>query len=106
MSSVIRSQNAGPAKTAAARLCDLDLSGTHIFTTNLDGSDLKTNVTGCRHPRGIVVDVRAGHIIYWADRGDPPRANTANRSLMNTRSAAQETLGPRTLRRHCIGIGN
>ncbi|WP_229188696.1 3-hydroxyacyl-CoA dehydrogenase [Bradyrhizobium brasilense] len=39
---------------------------------NIDGSDKKTIVTGCRHPDGIVVDVGAGHI-YWTNMGVPSK---------------------------------
>jgi hypothetical protein len=52
------------------RLFLLDLSGGRILSLNADGSDMKTIVTECRHPDGIVVDVEAGHI-YWTDMGVP-----------------------------------
>jgi hypothetical protein len=52
------------------RLFLLDLSGSRILSLNADGSDMKTIVTECRHPDGIVVDVEAGHI-YWTDMGVP-----------------------------------
>jgi DNA-binding beta-propeller fold protein YncE len=44
------------------------LSGGRIHSINPDGSDLKTIVTGCRLPDGIVVDVDAGRI-YWTNMG-------------------------------------
>ena len=50
----------------------LDASGGRIFSANADGSDLKTVLTGCRTPDGIVVDVEAGHI-YWTNMGNPVR---------------------------------
>jgi sugar lactone lactonase YvrE len=52
------------------RLFLLDLSGGRILSLKSDGSDMKTIVTECRHPDGIVVDVEAGHI-YWTDMGVP-----------------------------------
>lgn len=52
------------------RLFVLDLSGGRILSLNADGSDMKTIITECRHPDGIVVDVEAGHI-YWTDMGVP-----------------------------------
>jgi sugar lactone lactonase YvrE len=52
------------------RLFLLDLSGGRILSLNADGSEMKTIVTECRHPDGIVVDVEAGHI-YWTDMGVP-----------------------------------
>lgn len=60
-------------KTTAGRLFVLDASnGGRIFTANADGSDLKTIVTGCRVPDGVVVDVEAGHI-YWTNMGNPKK---------------------------------
>ncbi|HYX57344.1 MAG TPA: hypothetical protein VE818_14395, partial [Nitrososphaeraceae archaeon] len=50
------------------RLLVLDLSGGLILSLNADGSDMKTIITECRHPDGIVVDVEAGHI-YWTNMG-------------------------------------
>lgn len=52
------------------RLFVLDLSGNRVFAVNPDGSDLRTVVTECRHPDGIVVDVEEGHI-YWTNMGVP-----------------------------------
>jgi hypothetical protein len=58
-------------KATEGRLFVLDASGSgRIFTANADGSNLKTMVTGCRVPDGIVVDVEAGHI-YWTNMGNP-----------------------------------
>ena len=59
-------------KATNGRLFVLDASGGRIFTANTDGSDVKTLVTGCRIPDGIVVDVEAGHI-YWTNMGVPSR---------------------------------
>src|SRR5277367_1215694 len=58
-------------KATGGRLFVLDASSAgRMFTANTDGSDLKTIVTGCRVPDGIVVDVEAGHI-YWTNMGNP-----------------------------------
>jgi sugar lactone lactonase YvrE len=43
-----------------------------IFSTNPDGSDSKTLVTGCRLPDGIAVDRENGHF-YWTNMGVPNR---------------------------------
>jgi sugar lactone lactonase YvrE len=53
---------------SVGRLFVLDLSGGRVFSMNPDGSDLKTLVTGCRHPDGIALDPEKGHI-YWTDMG-------------------------------------
>ena len=52
------------------RLLVLDLSGGLILSLNADGSDMKTIITECRHPDGIVIDVEAGHV-YWTNMGVP-----------------------------------
>ena len=49
----------------------MDLAAGRIFTSNPDGSDLKTIVNeGRKLPDGIVVDVAGGHI-YWTNMGNP-----------------------------------
>jgi sugar lactone lactonase YvrE len=53
---------------SVGRLFVLDLSDGRILSMNPDGSDLKTLVTGCRHPDGITLDPEKGHI-YWTDMG-------------------------------------
>jgi DNA-binding beta-propeller fold protein YncE len=66
-------QRASSDKAKNGRLFVLDAaSAGRIFTANTDGSDLKTIVTGCRVPDGIVVDVKAGHI-YWTNMGNPKK---------------------------------
>ncbi len=58
------------AKTVS-RLYFMDLAAGRIFTSNPDGSDLKTIVNeGRKLPDGIVVDVAGGHI-YWTNMGNP-----------------------------------
>src|SRR5712691_9651232 len=59
------------AKSGSSRLFFMDLAAGRIFTSNPDGSDLKTIVNeGRRLPDGIVVDVAGGHI-YWTNMGNP-----------------------------------
>ncbi|WP_236000284.1 3-hydroxyacyl-CoA dehydrogenase [Bradyrhizobium uaiense] len=58
------------APATTARLFVLELNAGCIHSINVDGSDKKTIVTGCRHPDGIVVDVEAGHIC-WTNMGVP-----------------------------------
>jgi hypothetical protein len=54
------------------RLFVLDLSGGRVFSINPDGSQLKTLVTGCRLPDGLVLDPAAGYV-YWTNMGVPSR---------------------------------
>ncbi|MDI4232749.1 3-hydroxyacyl-CoA dehydrogenase [Bradyrhizobium sp. Arg237L] len=58
------------AQAATPRLFVLELNAGCIHSMNVDGSNKKTIVTGCRFPDGIVVDVEAGHI-YWTNMGVP-----------------------------------
>jgi hypothetical protein len=57
-------------KAAIGRLFVLELNAGRIHSMNIDGSDKKTVVSGCRFPDGIAVDVEAGHI-YWTNMGSP-----------------------------------
>src|SRR5215475_12517468 len=78
------------AEKTSTRLFFLDLSEGCLMSVNPDGSDLKTILdVGKRLPRGIVVDVAAGHI-YWTDMGNPSvndgsidRADLDGRHLTN-----------------------
>jgi sugar lactone lactonase YvrE len=73
MSSVISRTKAAKAaaKSGSSRLFFMDLAAGRIFTSNPDGSDLKTIVKeGRRLPDGIVVDVADGHI-YFTNMGNP-----------------------------------
>ncbi len=54
------------------RLFFLEASAGRILSVNVDGSDRKVIVSGCRVPDGIVVDLDAGHI-YWTNMGVPSR---------------------------------
>jgi DNA-binding beta-propeller fold protein YncE len=65
------SQTVKSAARPVGRLYFLDLAAGRIFTSNPDGSDLKTIVNeGRKLPDGIVVDV-AGRHIYWTNMGNP-----------------------------------
>ncbi|MCC8943574.1 3-hydroxyacyl-CoA dehydrogenase [Bradyrhizobium sp. Arg62] len=70
--SVLKSAPRADAQRATPRLFVLELNAGNIHSMNIDGSDKKTIVTGCRHPDGIVVDVGAGHI-YWTNMGVPSK---------------------------------
>ncbi|SOE99519.1 hypothetical protein SAMN05446635_7541 [Burkholderia sp. OK233] len=64
----ISGTNVSADATRSGRLFFLELSGGRIHSAKPDGSDLKTIVTDCRLPDGIVVDVDAGQI-YWTNMG-------------------------------------
>jgi len=64
-----KSMCASDAKATVGRLVFLDASGDRVLTANVDGSDERVLVTGCRHPDGVVVDSEAGHV-YWTNMGE------------------------------------
>src|SRR6266571_4421476 len=66
-----KSETAKLSTKTVSRLFFLDLAAGRVFSSNPDGSDLKTIVNeGRKLPDGIVVDVAAGHI-YWTNMGNP-----------------------------------
>src|SRR6266849_1891500 len=66
-----KSETAKLSAKTVSRLFFLDLAAGRVFSSNPDGTDLKTIVNeGRRLPDGIVVDVAAGHI-YWTNMGNP-----------------------------------
>jgi DNA-binding beta-propeller fold protein YncE len=66
-----KSETVQLAAKTVGRLFFLDLAAGRVFTSNPDGSDLKTIVNeGRKLPDGIVVDVAGGHI-YWTNMGNP-----------------------------------
>ncbi|OKO76028.1 3-hydroxyacyl-CoA dehydrogenase [Bradyrhizobium sp. AS23.2] len=66
----LKSAPSSRASTVTPRLFVLELNAGCIHVMNVDGSNKRTIVTGCRHPDGITVDVEAGHI-YWTNMGVP-----------------------------------
>ncbi|MDA0159925.1 hypothetical protein OM076_06610 [Solirubrobacter ginsenosidimutans] len=57
--------------TTRPRLFALEMSaGGRVFSVNLDGTDKRILVDGCRLPDGIAVDVAHGHL-YWTNMGNP-----------------------------------
>ena len=59
-------------EAATGRLFYLEANAGRILSVNVDGSDRKVIVSGCRVPDGIAVDREAGHI-FWTNMGDPSR---------------------------------
>ena len=62
------SRPAPGAKATVGRLFVLNLTGGHVLSVNLDGSDRKVIVSACHWPDGVAVDAEAGHI-YWTNMG-------------------------------------
>ncbi len=71
-----------------------------IFRANLDipqgedaaqRTDIETLFDGLPEPIDMDLDV-ANRVMYWADRGDPPRGNTVSRAPMDAKKGSQEIL--------------
>ena len=45
--------------------------------------------TACRS-RSISSSIRKNRVLYWTDRGDPPRGNTVNRASIDAKPQAPE----------------
>jgi len=66
----VSARSASATKVTTGKLFVLELGDGRIYSMAADGSGRKTVVTGCRHPDGIALDLRAGHI-YWTNMGVP-----------------------------------
>ena len=54
-------------------------------------TDIETLFDGLPEPIDLDIDL-ANRMMYWADRGDPPRGNTVNRAPMDPHNAAPQIL--------------
>ena len=65
-------------------------------------SDIEVLFKGLPEPIDLELDL-AARMLYWTDRGDPPRGNTVNRTPMDTTNGSRE---PEILATHLMeGIG-
>jgi DNA-binding beta-propeller fold protein YncE len=70
--------------------------------TPADRSDIEVLFKGLPEPIDLDLDLEAG-MLYWTDRGDPPRGNTVNRAPIDATSGRSE---PEILLTHLMeGIG-
>jgi hypothetical protein len=71
----------GPDKAGLGRLCraGIDIPKGQSATTR---KDIEVLYDGLPEPIDIELD-RENRLIYWTDRGDPPRGNTVNRAPMD-----------------------
>jgi DNA-binding beta-propeller fold protein YncE len=67
-----------------------------------DRSDIEVLFKGLPEPIDLELDL-AAHMLYWTDRGDPPRGNTVNRAPIDAANGRSE---PEILLTHLMeGIG-
>ena len=57
----------------------------------MDRSDIEVLFSHLPEPIDLELDV-ANRVLYWTDRGDPPRGNTVNRVRINDANAAPQIL--------------
>jgi DNA-binding beta-propeller fold protein YncE len=80
----------GPTKGGLGRLCraNIDIpSG----DSPANRSDIEVLFGQLPEPIDLELDV-ANRVLYWTDRGDPPRGNTVNRVRINDANAAPQIL--------------
>jgi DNA-binding beta-propeller fold protein YncE len=68
-----------PANTGSIRRANLEIPG---GMDPAHRSDIEVLVEGLPEPIDLDVDLRA-RMMYWTDRGDPPRGNTVSRAPMD-----------------------
>jgi DNA-binding beta-propeller fold protein YncE len=71
-----------------AKLYWCDREGMRVMRANLDGSKIETLIDTSqlydKLPEPIDLDLDlASRMLYWTDRGDPPRGNTVNRAPLD-----------------------
>ena len=59
--------------------------------TAADRSDIEVFFNRLPEPIDLELDLR-NRVLYWTDRGDPPRGNTVNRASIDARPQAPETV--------------
>src|SRR5262249_53606253 len=71
--------------------------------TAADRTDIEVLYEGLPEPIDLELDLK-NRLLYWTDRGDPPRGNTVNRAPMDAESGTRPA--PEILYRHLMeGIG-
>ena len=88
----------GPTKGGLGRLCRANIDITK-GESPADRSDIEVVFDQLPEPIDIELDL-ANRVLYWTDRGDPPRGNTVNRAPIDKKAT------PEILIRHLMeGIG-
>jgi DNA-binding beta-propeller fold protein YncE len=80
----------GPTKGGLGRLCraNIDIPSGE---SPANRSDIEVLFGQLPEPIDLELDV-ANRVLYWTDRGDPPRGNTVNRVRINDANAAPQIL--------------
>ena len=80
----------GPTKGGLGRLCRANID-VPSGESPANRSDIEVLFGQLPEPIDLELDV-ANRVLYWTDRGDPPRGNTVNRVPINDANAAPQIL--------------
>src|SRR5258705_5877746 len=80
----------GPTKGGLGRLCRANIA-VPSGESPANRSDIEVLFGQLPEPIDLELDV-ANRVLYWTDRGDPPRGNTVNRVPINDANAAPQIL--------------
>src|SRR5256885_4348533 len=80
----------GPTKGGLGRLCRANIDVPSVESPP-NRSDIEVLFGQRPEPIDLELDV-ANRVLYWTDRGDPPRGNTVNRVPINDANAAPQIL--------------
>jgi DNA-binding beta-propeller fold protein YncE len=78
----------GPDKGGQGRLCRADIEIPHGETA-ANRSDIEVLFDHLPEPIDLELDLQH-RVLYWTDRGDPPRGNTVNRASIDAKPATPE----------------
>jgi hypothetical protein len=78
----------GPDKGGQGRLCRASVEIPHGDTA-ANRSDIEVFFDHLPEPIDLELDLKH-RVLYWTDRGDPPRGNTVNRASIDAKPAAPE----------------
>src|SRR6267142_2250409 len=69
-----------------------DREGMRVMRANLDGSQVEILFEGLPEPIDLELDLEH-RVLYWTDRGDPPRGNTVSRTPIDGQLNQEIVLG-------------
>jgi hypothetical protein len=80
----------GPDDGGLGRICraNIEIPANQTAATR---TDIETFFDGLPEPIDLELDVK-NRVLYWTDRGDPPRGNTVNRASIDDRPAEPQIL--------------
>jgi hypothetical protein len=77
----------GPTKGGVGRICRANI-GIANFDSPANRSDIEVVFDQLPEPIDLELDL-ANRVLYWTDRGDPPRGNTVNRAPIDKKAVPE-----------------